>query len=85
MVAGDGGAAERNLRVGAASRVEGAGDQIAQVHDQIGCSLGAQVGQHGFEGEQVAVSVGKDGNAHQSAPIARLVTASSRNFRMGES
>ena len=75
MVAGQGRATQCDLGVGAAGRVEGAGEQVAQVHDQIG-RLRAQVGQHGFKGEQVAMGVGEDGDAHQTALTARSVMAS---------
>ena len=63
MVAGHGGAAERHLGVGAAGWVERAGGEVAQVDDEVGRGR-AQVGDHGQEGEKVAVSVGKDGDAH---------------------
>ena len=63
MISGHGGTAERYLYVGAAGRIERTGSEVAQINDEIWRSR-AQIGDHGLEGEKVAVGVGKNGDAH---------------------
>ncbi len=53
MVAGQGRVPQRDLRIGAAGRIERTSEQVAQVHDQVG-RLRTQVCQNGFECEQRA-------------------------------
>ena len=79
MVAGQGGAAQRDLRIGAAGRVKRTREQIAQVDDQIR-RLSKQVCQYGFEGKQVAMDVSKNSDAHYTSlrpPNGATVKASS--------
>ena len=65
MVASQGRASQRDLHISAAHRVEGAGGQVAEVDDEVGRQR-THVSQYGFQGEQVAVNVSEDGNAHQN-------------------
>jgi len=46
-------------------RPERAGDAVAEVDDDVGAAARAQVMEHGFEGEDVAVDVGDDGDPHE--------------------
>jgi hypothetical protein len=60
-------APQRDLRIGAAGRIEGTSKQVPQVNDQVG-RLCTQVCQHGFQSKQVAVRISEDGDAHQPSP-----------------
>ena len=63
MVAVDGGPALRGDEVEHLIAERAAVDLVAEQVDGVG-GLGAQVGGGGFEGGQVAVDVGEEGEAH---------------------
>jgi hypothetical protein len=63
VVAADGADAEFGQEIEGFARPERAGDPVAEVEDVVHAA-GGDVGEDGFQGEEVAVDVGDDGEAH---------------------
>ena len=49
------------------ARPQRSGDAVAEIDEKIGAAAPGEIGEHGFEREDVAVDVGKDGYSHAMA------------------
>lgn len=57
---------KRHLNIRSARRVERSGNQIPQIHDQVGIFMG-NITQHGFQSQAVSMDIGDHGDPHAAS------------------
>ena len=66
MIAAHAGGVHAHHDLDGAMRIQRAGNHVSEI-DDLGDTLRLDIGEHGFEGEIVAVDIGKNGETHRTS------------------